>query len=147
MTSLAFAVDPSVITPAWRSLQRTLPVRLAPIRNEAQYRSLIGLLNGLVDVIGDDETHELADFLDLVGELIADYERDQHPIPDAPPGEVLRFLMEQQGLTPADLSAELGEPPVVAAILQGSREMNIQQARALAERFGVSPAVFIVSVC
>lgn len=143
MTSLAYAVDPAVIIPAWHSLQQTLPVRLAPIHNEAQHQSLIELLNGLIDVIGDDETHELVDFLDLVGQLIADYERQHHPVADARPGEVLRFLMEQHGLTLSDLSTEIGDPPVVSAILNGHREMDSQHARALADRFGVSPAVFV----
>ena len=102
MISLAFVVDPAVIIPAWHSFQQTLSVRLAPIHNEAQYQSLIELLNGLIDVIGDDETHELVDFLDLVGQLIADYERQRHPVADARPSEVLRFLMEQHGLTLSD---------------------------------------------
>ena len=87
--------------------------------------------------------HELVDFLDLVGQLVADYERQHHPVADARLGEVLRFLMEQHGLTLSDLSTEIGDPPVVSTILNGQREMDSQHAKALAVRFGVPPAVFI----
>ncbi len=41
-----------------------------------------------------------------------------------------------------DLAAELGGQSVVSAILNGEREINAKQARALAERFGVSVAAF-----
>lgn len=46
------------------------------------------------------------------------------------------------GLGPADLP-ELGDPAMVADILQGRRELSLAQIRQLAERFGVSPAVFV----
>ena len=56
--------------------------------------------------------------------------------------EVLRFLMEEHGLTQSDLP-EVGSQDVVSEILSGKRELNVRQIRALAERFGVSSSVFI----
>jgi len=62
----------------------------------------------------------------------------------APPKEDrLRLLMEQHGLTQTDLRAELGGQPVVSDILNGKREINARQAKALAARFHVSPAAFL----
>jgi len=78
-----------------------------------------------------------------VGELVAAYESRTHAVPDAPPREVLRLLMEQNGLTQTDLHRELGGQPVVCAILNGKRKINSRQAKALAARFRVSPAAFI----
>lgn len=143
MTLAVSVIDSMAITPAWRSLQQVLPVRLAPVRNEAQYQALRDLLNNLVDIVGDDEEHELVDLLDLVGQLVADYEDQHHSLPDAEPCEVLRFLMEQHGLKQSDLMDEVGGQSVVSDILNGKREINIRQAKALGERFGVSPTVFI----
>ena len=142
MTLAMSTIDSMAITPAWRSLQQALPVRLAPVRNEPQYQALHDLLNHLVDVVGDDEEHELVDLLDLVGQLITDYEDQHYSLPDAPPWEVLRFLMEQHGLKQSDLTQEVGEE-AMSDILNGKREINIRQAKALGERFGVSPMVFI----
>ena len=66
-----------------------------------------------------------------------------HPVPDAAPREVLRLLMKEHGLTQTALRDELGGQSVVSDILKGKREINSRQAKALASRFGVSPAAFI----
>ncbi len=137
------AINTSIIVPAWKAFQRTLPVRLTTIRDDAQYEQTVAFLNGLLDVVGDSENHELADFLYLVGQLVEDYENIHVTIPDAAPNEVLRFLMDQHHLTQADLAEDLGGQPVVSAILRGSREINARQAKALASRFNVSTAVFM----
>ena len=42
----------------------------------------------------------------------------------------------------ADL-AEIGSQGVVSEILSGKRQLNVRQIHALAQRFGVSPAVFL----
>lgn len=137
------SIDPSAIAPAWRSFQKALPVPLTPIRTQAQLEELTALLHSLVDIVGDDENHELADFIDLIGQLVEDYETEHHPVPEAEPRAVLRFFMEQHGLKQTDLSEEIGGQSVVSEILTGKREINARQAKALAARFGVSPAVFI----
>lgn len=143
MIPAGHAIDPIVIAPAWRSLQEALPVRLTPIRTQTQFTEVAALLHSLLDAVGDDENHELVDFLDLVGQLVEDYEAEHHPVPEAEPRAVLRFFMEQHGLKQTDLSEEIGGQSVVSEILTGKREINARQAKALATRFGVSPAVFI----
>ncbi|RJF99481.1 helix-turn-helix domain-containing protein [Noviherbaspirillum saxi] len=136
-------IDPAVIAPAWNAFQDSLPVKIGTIHNDAQYEQMVGLMNGLLDVVGDDENHELADFLDLVGQLVEDYENTRHAIPEAAPHEVLRFLMEQHGLKQTDMAEEVGGQSVVSEILSGKREINARQAKALAARFGVSVAAFL----
>ncbi|MHB1013886.1 MAG: helix-turn-helix domain-containing protein [Desulfurivibrionaceae bacterium] len=143
MTTAGLSIDPAVIAPVWHSLQNVLPVPLMPIRTEAQLEKLTALMHSLVDIVGDDEHHELADFLDLVGQLVEDYEAEHHAIPEAEPRTVLRFLMEQHGLKQTDLAKEVGGQSVVSEILTGKREINARQAKMLAIRFGVSAAVFI----
>ena len=64
------------------------------------------------------------------------------PIPEASGPEVLEYLMEEHGLKPEDLP-ELGEAQAVRAVLAGGRDLHVGEIRALAERFRVSPAVFI----
>jgi HTH-type transcriptional regulator/antitoxin HigA len=82
--------------------------------------------------------------LDIVSTLVAQYENTNQPeIPPVEPREVLRFLMEQHGLRQGQLAKELGSQGVVSEVLSGQRELNTRQVRALAKRFGVSPAVFI----
>jgi HTH-type transcriptional regulator / antitoxin HigA len=99
-------------------------------------------LNRLLDEVGTDEQHPLYTLLDTLGTLIHAYEEEHHPIPACSGADVLRFLMEEHGLTQSDLP-EIGSQGVVSEILRGKRELNVRQIRVLATRFHVSPAVFI----
>jgi HTH-type transcriptional regulator/antitoxin HigA len=44
---------------------------------EEEYRRLVSLLDGLIDEIGEDESHLLASLMEIVGVLIEKYE-DEH---------------------------------------------------------------------
>jgi HTH-type transcriptional regulator/antitoxin HigA len=55
---------------------------------------------------------------------------------------MLRFLMDQHGLTQSDLP-EIGSQGVVSEILSGKRELNVRQIRALTERFGIGADAFL----
>jgi hypothetical protein len=43
----------------WSEFSRELPVR--PIRSDADYEQMVALMNQLLDVVGEDETHPLGD--------------------------------------------------------------------------------------
>jgi len=81
--------------------------------------------------------------LDLVTKEIETYEAKQHALPEAAPAAVLAYLMEEHNLKQTDLAEELGGQSIVSAILNGKRELNTRQVKALATRFNVSPAVFL----
>jgi len=112
------------------------------IRTEADYDRAVSILNELIDEIGTDEQHPLYDFLDTLGTIIAAYEAEHLELPTTGGAEVLAFLMEEHDLRQADLP-EVGSQGGVSEILHGKRELNVRQIRALAERFGVSPGVFV----
>ena len=58
---------------AWAPLSRTLFVP----HTESEYRQLVELLDSLIDQVGEDESHPLASFMEVVGILIEKYE-DEH---------------------------------------------------------------------
>jgi HTH-type transcriptional regulator/antitoxin HigA len=115
---------------------------LLSVRDEQEYDLAVERLNHLLDEVGTDEQHPLYTLLDTLGTLIHAYEEEHHPMPECSGADVLRFLMEEHGLTQSDLP-EIGSQGVVSEILRGKRELNVRQIRALAARFQVSPAVFI----
>ena len=115
---------------------------LLSMRNEHEYDLAVERLNRLLDEVGTDEQHPLYTLLDTLGTLLHTYEERHHPMPECSGVDVLRFLMEEHGLTQSDLP-EIGSQGVVSDILRGKRELNVRQIRALAKRFHVSPAVFI----
>jgi HTH-type transcriptional regulator / antitoxin HigA len=87
-------------------------------------------------------TAEETETAKLLVVLIADYESKHFKI-EAPSGlDVLKELMETNGLRQKDLSDDLGGESVVSLILQGKRQLNRQQIEKLGRRFRVSPAIF-----
>lgn len=115
---------------------------LLTIRTEQDYAAAVERLGSLLDEIGDDEQHPLYGLLDTLGTLVHAYEEEHVPIPEASGPEVLEYLMEEHGLGPEDLP-ELGGAQTVRAFLARERELHVGEIRALAERFRISPAVFI----
>lgn len=115
---------------------------LLTIRNEKEYNAAVNRLNELLDEIGTNEKHPLYTLLDTLGTLVHAYEEEHYPMPEATGPDVLRFLMEEHGLTQSNLP-EVGSQGVVSEILNNKRELNVRQIRALAERFKISAAVFV----
>lgn len=115
---------------------------LLTIRNEREYTAAIKRLNDLLDAVGDNENHPLYSLLDTLGTLIQVYEEEHVPIPESSGVEVLHYLMEEHQLVQSSLS-EIGSQGVVSEVLSGKRELNVRQIRELAQRFHVSPGVFI----
>jgi len=63
-------LDVNKTADAWAPLSRTLFVP----HTESEYRQLVGLLDSLIDEVGEDESHPLASFMEVVGILIEKYE-------------------------------------------------------------------------
>ena len=103
---------------------------------------MVALMNSLLDVVGDDEDHPMSSLLDLVGELVADYDTGHFTPPAAEPKDVLQYLLDTRGLRQSDL-AEVVPQGNLSAILSGKRKISATLAGKLANFFDVSPAIFI----
>lgn len=112
------------------------------IRSEVEYDSAVERLNALLDEIGTNQSHPLYSLLDTLGTLVHTYEAEHQVIPSASGPEVLQYLMEEHRLSATDLP-EVGSPDAIERYLAGKAELSIEQLRALAQRFRVSPAAFI----
>lgn len=112
------------------------------VSNEDEYDRAVGLLNSLIDEIGTDERHPLYEFLDTLGTVIHAYEEENYPLPECDGIAMLCFFMDEHGLTQSGLP-EIGSEQTVSEIISGKRELSASHIRALAERFHVSPAVFV----
>lgn len=112
------------------------------IRNEREYDAAVARLNGLVDKIGDNSRDARYRLIETLSVLIEAYDREHHRLPEASGVEVLRFLMDEHGLSQKNLP-EVGSQGVVSEVLAGRRRLNLRQVQALAARFGVDPGVFI----
>jgi len=75
--------------------------------------------------------------------LIEAYERARWPrrAPSLP--DLLTYLMDQHGLSRADLVPLLGTPSRVSEVLTGKRELSMSMVRKLRERFQISADLLI----
>lgn len=126
----------------YRVLRRQVP--LGVIRSKAEYDRAVTALDTIIDEIGEDEAHPLADLAEALGVFIEAYDNAHYQTLAPSPREMLRFLMEQNALTQSDLP-EIGSQGVVSEILSGKRSLNVRQISRLAKRFHVSPGVFLES--
>jgi HTH-type transcriptional regulator / antitoxin HigA len=123
----------------------TAKVPLRPITSRAQYAEAVRVLNALLDAGAANEEHELAGLVDALGEFIEGYDELHYVLSDASPADVLRELMSQHDIKQSDFP-EIGSQGVVSELLNGKREINTRQIRAVSERFGISPALFFPSM-
>jgi len=134
------ATEMDRIMQEYRRLRAVVP--LGSIRTKKEYERAVGLLDAILDEIGEDEKHPMAELADAISVFVERYEAEHSPIPAGKPAEVLRFLMAEHGLLQSDF-ADIGSQGVISELLAGKRELNTRQIRKLAKRFGVSPAVFV----
>ena len=124
----------------YRRIRRLVP--LGVLRTETEYKKAVAVLDEILDEIGQNEAHPLADLAEALAVFIEAAEDVHADIPEVTGPETVRTLMEEHGLSQSDLP-EIGSQGVVSEILAGKRELNVRQISRLAKRFGVSPAVFI----
>jgi HTH-type transcriptional regulator / antitoxin HigA len=79
----------------------------------------------------------------LLEKLVLAYDDEHYPLPDVAPHRMVRFLMEQRELKQADLVPVLGSRAQVSDLVNGKRGISKNQAKKLAEYFGVSVELFI----
>jgi len=133
-------VDMQHLLPAWEQFRAATDI--SPIRDESHYARMTKILESLLEEAGAEESHPVMGLIDIVADLIDDYETELHPLPQTNGVDALKFLMKQHDLKQTDLH-EIGSQGVVSEILTGKRELNLRQVRALSERFRVSPATFL----
>ena len=134
------AIEMDKIAKRYQALCELVPLK--PIVRKADYEAAVEHLNRLQDAGGANQSHPLAGLVDLLGDVIHSYEQRQVPMPEAEPGDVLRFLMDQHGLKQSDLS-EIASQGTISEILSGRRGISKAMAKKLADWFQVSVAVFL----
>lgn len=124
----------------YRRLRTLVP--LGTLHTKKDYARAVAMLDEIIDEIGEDEKHPMAELADALSVFVEKYEAEHMAIPNANLAAVLKFFMNEHGLRQTDLP-EIGSQGVVSEVLAGKRELNKRQIMGLAKRFEVSPAVFL----
>ena len=119
--------------------KRTKPIRTAADYEAAQRRAAALLLSD--PALGSPQGDEL----DVLGTLIAAYDRDHFPIGPADPIAAIEFAMDQRGLEPKDLVPFLGTRSRATEVLQGKRGLSLEQISRLHHGLGIPLSCLIPS--
>lgn len=121
-------------------LVRRFPLR--PIRNEKELAQAVAVIDDLI--VRETRTAEADDYLEVLSDLVEKYEAANHPIPDASPDDVLKFLIEDRKTNQRAVALGSQIPvSTISEILSGRREMNLEHMRKLAGFFRIDVGSFL----
>ena len=86
--------------------QKLAPLVVVPYTDD-DYWQVVGVLDSLIDVVGEDEDHPLASLMDVVGVLVENYE-DEH-VPEPGQGRMVDKLISRVSSLSRDELAEFRE--------------------------------------
>ena len=119
--------------------------KISIIRDEAGYASALAEFESYFDnepEVGSDD----GDRFELLGLLLAKYEEEHFPMPKTGPVEAIRFAMDRQGFGQSDLAQLLGSRSRASEVLNGRRELTLQQIRLLSKAWGIPAQALIAEV-
>lgn len=107
---------------------------IRPIRTKSDYRATLREIESLMSSrAGTPE----GDRLDVLTTLVEAYEARHFPLDLPDPVEAIKFAMEQQGLSAADLVPAIGQRNRVYEVLNRQRPLTLRMIRALHAQLGI----------
>jgi len=129
--------------PAYLALIDIFPLR--PLRSDRDYDAAAAVLDTLA--VRPEGSLDLGeqDYFDTLTMLMEAYDLEHHGLhaQQRDPIAMLKYLMQESGMTQADLGRLLGNRALASLILHGHRDLSKSHIRKLAGHFRVSPAVFL----
>lgn len=116
-----------------------------PIHDEAENIEAVAMMNALA--VFTRLNAEQQDYLDVLTELVDAFDKSKLETvqwPKVSGLDMLKHLLENQGMNGADLSRILGGSRNLGGmILRGERKLTLNHVRTLARHFGVSADLFL----
>ena len=114
------------------------------LRNAREYRAAVTEIDRLLDAEPKRGTVQY-DRLEFLSVLVQAYEDERYPLDESEgtPQSVVEFMLEQRGITRADLHRLMGGKARVSEFFAGKRPLSINQIRALHRELGI-PAELLI---
>jgi HTH-type transcriptional regulator / antitoxin HigA len=112
---------------------------LVIVENDTDHQQAKALVQKLMNSVDPSDQSRLV----AQARLIEAYEQGRWPRRTPTLPEILTYLMDQHGLTRADLAEFLGTPSRVSEVMTGKRELSMSMVRKVRDRFHVSADVLI----
>lgn len=109
-------------------------MRIQPIRTEADHYAAIARIG---ELMGAAPGTEASDELEVLATLVDAYESRHFPMDASDPVTIIKFQMEQQGLTRKDLEPMIGSRARVSEVFNGQRALTLPMIRRLHAGMGI----------
>lgn len=119
---------------------------MVQIKNEKQYKAACDRINELLKVVGNDTPADDKNMLelDLISDLVADYEEEHYPVADPTLVETIKLRMYEMGLTQTKLAEMLGLSTArVSEIITGKGEPSLKTGREICRKLNIDPAIVL----
>lgn len=112
------------------------------LKNSDDHASAIARLLELAAGDLQPGTDEFDEF-ELLSLLIEHYENQEFPMDKPDPIEAIKFRMDQQGLSQADMKHFIGSPSKVSEVLNRKRPLSLSMIRRLHDGLGIPADILI----
>lgn len=109
-------------------------MKIQPVRTDADHDAA---LERITQLMGAKSGTEASDELEILITLVDAYEARRFPMDTPDPATIIRFQMEQQGLTRKDLQPMIGSRARVSEVLTGKRSLTLPMIRRLHHGLGI----------
>jgi HTH-type transcriptional regulator/antitoxin HigA len=119
-------------------------VRRHPLRSIQTETDLDAAHTVIDDLLRRDLDHGGMAYLDALSDLVILYERDHHAIAPLPPHELLAHVLEERGMSQAELVRKTGiAKATVSDLVGGKRPFTVDHMQRIAAVFGLPAAAFM----
>ncbi len=116
--------------------------RLRKIKSKNENKAALAFFQKIRSAGENNLSKGEIEFLQVLATLIKDFESKHYSFEKPSPVELLKYLMEEHGLTQNDLAEDFGGQATVSLVLSGKRDFTKAHIEKLSKRFNVSPALF-----
>ena len=119
---------------------------MARIKDEKQYRAALNRIEELLKVCSNEApaTDKNMLELDMISDLVADYEEEHYPITELSLMESIQLRMYEMGLTKKALAAMLGlSIASLNKIITGKGEPSLKTGREISRKLDIDPAIVL----
>ncbi len=120
---------------------------MAQIKTEKEYEAAMARIDELfpltwADGIPDDSIENIE--LNLLSDLVAEYEDVHYPIGKPTLIDILKLRMYEMGLSQKAIAALLGiSEPRMSEIMHGKTEPSLSLARAMSQKLDIEPSIIL----
>ena len=119
---------------------------MVQIKTEKQYKAACDRVNELLKIVSNDTLADDKNMLelDLISDLVADYEEAHYPVAAPTLVETIKLRMYEMGLTQSRLAEMLGISTArISEIITGKGEPSLKTGREISRKLNIDPAIVL----